>query len=360
MKSRPKQSRRRKFSWLLAILIGFTALGACQNGQATLPAASPVPPRTAASITTATPTSPSPTGIPEPPGTINNPLIISFVSEKLDPQVTTNADKVAAQLSELTGYTIESEVSPTYDWTLKGMQDGAVHMAWLPPLTYIYANQQGFARAVLLLNHFGGYKYGTQFLVNASSGFKSYFDPIRNQDSTTDPVAALTQLKGKQPCWVDPSSSSGYLYAAGLLQKNNIQVKDGIFLLSPSSVVRALYVKGICDFGVTYALAGDPRSASTVVTDLPDVLDKVIVLWISDPVIPNYCLAVLPSLPGDMQNKIIQGMKDLVKTDQGKAALTAANNYDIRDFQSASDTDYDPLRAMVKVMGINLDNMLGR
>ena len=240
------------------------------------------------------------------------------------------------------------------------MADGAVHMAWLPPLTYIYANQQGLAKVVLLTNHFGDYKYGTQFLVNASSGLRSFFDPILNKDTTTDAPTALAQLKGKQPCWVDPSSSSGYLLAAGLLQMNNIPVKDGIFLLSHSSVVRALYVKGICDFGATYALAGDPRTASAVVVDLPDVQDKVIILWISDPVIPNYCLALLPSLPAGMQQKIVQGMKDLVKTDEGKAALTAANNYDIQDFKDASDADYDPLRKMVEIMGISLDSMLGR
>jgi len=360
MNSVPLKSRWSKISWLLVILIGLFALGACQSGSSnpTTPAPTQSPQVSLSSTVTQTPLTPTET--PEPPGTADNPLVISFISDKLDPQVKANGDKVAAQLSELTGLKIESEVSPTYDWTLKGMADGAVHMAWLPPLTYIYANQQGLAKVVLLTNHFGDYKYGTQFLVNASSGLRSFFDPILNKDTTTDAPTALAQLKGKQPCWVDPSSSSGYLLAAGLLQMNNIPVKDGIFLLSHSSVVRALYIKGICDFGATYALAGDPRTASAVVVDLPDVQDKVIILWISDPVIPNYCLALLPSLPAGMQQKIVQGMKDLVKTDEGKAALTAANNYDIQDFKDASDADYDPLRKMVEIMGISLDSMLGR
>ena len=125
-------------------------------------------------------------------------------------------------------------------------------------------------------------------------------------------------------------------------------------------MIRALYIKGICDFGATYALAGDPRTASAVLQDLPDALDKVTILWISDPVIPSYCLALLPTLSDDMQKKITQGMQDLVKTDEGKAALTAANNYDIQDFKAGKDTDYDSLRKMVDVMGISLDSMLGR
>jgi len=359
MKSETKKSKWSKCSWLPVILILFYALGACQTGSSAL--STPTPARSPAVISTSTEiaTTESPTENPNPPGTVNNPLVISFISEKLDPQVKTNGEKVAEQLSELTGYTIESEVSPTYDWTLKGMADGAVHMAWLPPLTYIYANQQGFASVVLLTNHFGVYNYGTQFLVNAGSGLKSYFDPVRNQN-TGNASIALSQLKSKQPCWVDPTSSSGYLLAAGLLKFNNIPVKDGIFLLSHTSVVRALYVKGICDFGATYAMSGDPRTAVAVQQDLPDVLDKVIILWVSDPVIPNYCLALLPSLPDAMQKKIIQGMQSLVKTEEGKAALTVANNYDIQDFRAASDTDYDTLRKMVDAMGISLDTMVGR
>ncbi len=361
MKSIQSKSRWNISSWLLVILIAFMTLSACQSGAT--PLMTPTAAQSTTEISTPTPTATNtpiaPTENPNPPGTANNPLVISFISENLDPQVKTNAVKVADQLSVLTGYKIESEVSPTYDWTLQGMEDGAVHMAFLPPLTYIYANQSGIAKVVLLTNHFGTYKYGTQFLANSASGLKSYFDPALNKD-TGEAVNALAQLKGKQPCWVEPSSSSGYLLAAGLLKVNNIQTKDGIFLLSHTSVVRALYIQGICDFGATYALAGDPRTASAVLQDLPDAQDKVTILWISDPVIPNYCLALLPSLPADMQKRITQGMQDLVKTDAGKTALTVANNYDIQDFKTANDTDYDPLRKMVDVMGVSLDTVLGR
>jgi ABC-type phosphate/phosphonate transport system substrate-binding protein len=94
--------------------------------------------------------------------------------------------------------------------------------------------------------------------------------------------------------------------------------------------------------------------------DLQDAQDKVTILWISDTVIPNYCLALLPSLPAAMQKKISQGMQDLAKTEDGKAALTVANNYDIQDFKTSTDADYDPLRKMVDLMGVSLDTVIGR
>jgi len=71
-------------------------------------------------------------------------------------------------------------------------------------------------------------------------------------------------------------------------------------------VVRALYVKGICDFGATYALAGDPRTASAVVVDLPDVQDKSDHLMDKRPGHPELLLGLLPSLPAGMQQKIVQ------------------------------------------------------
>jgi phosphonate transport system substrate-binding protein len=245
MKSDPRKNRKNKgSSWLIVILIAVTALSACQKASSPLSTPTLAQSPTAAATPSVTSTAQAPTENPNPPGTANNPLVISFISEKLDPQVKINGEKVAQQLSLLTGYKIDSEVSPTYDWTLKGMADGAVQMAVLPPLTYIYASQQGIAKVVLLSNHFGTYTYGTQFLVNAGSGFRSYFDPVSNQD-TGNALIALSQLKGKQPCWVDPSSSSGYLLAAGLLKSNNIPVKDGIYLLSHTSVVRALYQRNL-------------------------------------------------------------------------------------------------------------------
>ena len=237
----------------------------------------------------------TPTATPIPLGKPGNPLIISFVSEKLDNQAKTNAVLIAKQLTTLTGYEIESELSPSYDWTLKGMLDGLVHMAWLPPLTYLYASQQGFASVTLLTDHFVVYLYNIQFLANTTSGYRSYFDLSRNQ-STSDAKTSLSQFKDKTPCCVEPGSVSGYLVPIGLMKQNNISPANGIYLFNQPGIVRALYIKGICDFGVTYAGAGDPRTAKAVQQDLPDALDKVPVIWMSDPIIPNLNFSFYPGI----------------------------------------------------------------
>jgi phosphonate transport system substrate-binding protein len=301
----------------------------------------------------------TPTATPIPLGKPGNPLLISFVSEKLDNQAKTNAELIAKQLSTLTGYEIVSELSPSYDWTLKGMQEGQVHMAWLPPLTYLYASQQGYASVALLANNFGVYLYNSQFLANATSGYRSFFDLTRNQ-STADAKTSLAQFKDKTPCWADPGSISSYLVPIGLMKLNNINPADGIYLFNQPAIVRALYIKGICDFGATYAGAGDPRTAKAVQQDLPDALDKVPVIWMSDPVIPNLNFSYYPGIPPEMQKKITQALLDFSKSEAGKSALTVANGYEIQDLKVFGDSVYDPLRKIIDATGVDLQTMIGK
>jgi phosphonate transport system substrate-binding protein len=299
------------------------------------------------------------TATPIPLGKPGNPLLISFVSEKLDSQAKASAELIAKQLSAKTGYEIVSELSPSYDWTLKGMQDGEVHMAWLPPLTYLYASQQGFASVAALIDHFGVYLYNSQFLANATSGYRSFFDLVRNQ-STGDAKTALTQFKDKIPCWDNPDSVSGYLVPLGLMKQNNIKPADGIDLFNQPAIVRALYIKGICDFGATYAGAGDPRTAQAVQKDLPDALDKVPVIWMSDPVIPNLNFSFYPGISPEMQKNITQALLDYSKTDEGRSALTVANGYETQDLKVFGDSVYDPLRKIIDATGVDLKTMIGK
>jgi phosphonate transport system substrate-binding protein len=371
------QSVVQKLSWIL-LVIPLVVIAAI---IASAPHATPVPSRTPALLPvgltlTATPsytptrtktplqltrtsTRTTPTLTPIPLGRPGNPLVISFISEKLDPVVRTNAGLVAAQLAKLTGFTIESEISPNYQWTFKGMQEGAVHMAWLPPLTYIYAQKQGNAQVVLLASHYGVYTYSTQFLANASSGFRKYYDSDKMQ-TTSPALVSLLQFKGKTPCWAEMGSPSGYLVPLGLLMQNNISVNPGVYTNSPTAVIRALYIKGICDFGVTYANSGDPRTSSAVQQDLPDVIDKVGIIWMSDTIIPNLNFSVLPDLPENVRVKLIQGMLDLVKTDDGKKNLSAANAYDIQNLKPVEDSLYNPLRKIVEITGADLSTFLGK
>jgi phosphonate transport system substrate-binding protein len=322
----------------------------------------PTPTETANPQPTATATFiplPTVTPTPLPLGIDTNPLILGIVSETSDPKALAAASQITKSIQQLTGYVITARSYPSYDLLVSEMSVGKVHIAFLPPLTYLYAKQLGFANVELLTNHFGVYQYGSRFFANVASHFQSYYDPNSDR-ATADAVTALTQLKGKIPCWVDSTSPSGYVVPMGIFKGQNIELADGAFLASPVGVIRALYITGICDFGVTFSTTGDPRTSTSVTQDLTDVLNRVVIIWQTDPIIPNLNLSFHPSIQPDMRDDLIYGFRDLLKDDTGKAALSTASNYEILDFKQVDDTIYDPLRALVRQTGLDLLSLVGR
>lgn len=303
---------------------------------------------------------PTPTATLEPLGSEGNPVILGMVPAEGAADQAAQAATLAEKLSTLVNFTVKIQVFDDYETLLAGMQAGSVHLVFLQPLTYLAAQQNHLAEVALLSNHFGVYYYGTQFLANVESGLSTYFDASTNLD-TADAATALGQLNGAKPCWSDSTSISGYVLPAGILAENEIRVANGATLLAQTATIRALYIKGICDFGATFAISGDPRTSSSVITDLPDVRERVIVLWQSDPIIPNLNLSYTPALPAEMRPALTQAFLDLVKSDDGKALLAAATgDYEIQDMRVVDDSVYDPLRAAIAALDYDLYSALGK
>jgi phosphonate transport system substrate-binding protein len=344
-------------TWLarLSLISLVFLLGACAHPTPT-PTATPAP-----TPSPTTPITPFPTRTPTlpPPASDENPLILGIVSETNDPKAATAASDLAQQVAGITNFKIQSRVYKTSAALLADLQLSKVHIVFLQPFTYILAQQKGLVQPVLLINHFGVYQFGAQFLANVSSKFTIYFDPAKNQN-TTEPFTALKQLDGKRPCWVDPTSSSGYVVPLGFLIDKGYKVKDGVFTLSNTAVVRALYVNGICDFGTTFATTGDPRTSPAVTQDLTDVMNRIVVLYQIDPVIPNLNISMLASLPKDMRDDLAFAMQSIVHTDKGKASFTTANDYETTDLKTIDDSVYDPIRNYLKLSGVNIETLIGK
>ncbi len=275
------------------------------------------------------------------------------------PDILAAADEISKQLTQQSGYQVTTEITDTYDLLLTEMKLGHVQIAWLPPFTYMIARDKNYADVSLMTDHFGVYSYGIQFLANVDSNFTSYFDPNQNSD-TAPSENALAQFGGKRPCWVDLQSASGYVVAKGLLDEANVNTLDGVITQSHSALIRALYINGICDFGVTFAISGDPRTAKSILTELPDVMEKVVVIWRSDAIIPNLNVSFSRYIPGDIRQQVTQALLDYSKTEEGKAALTAFNQYDITALKAVDDSYYDSLRTVQVDSQVKLSTLLGK
>lgn len=330
-------------------------LGACDRATPT-PTLTPTLKPTATTALT-----PYPTRTPTlpPPASEDNPLVIGIVSESGDPKAAAAAADIAQQISGITNFKVQSRVYKNYPDLFADLQLSKVHIVFLQPFTYILAQQNGLVQPALLTNHFGVYQFGAQFLANVSSKFTIYFDPTKNLN-THEPFTSLKQLDGKRPCWIDTSSSSGYVVPLGFLVDKGYKVKDGVFTLSNTAMVRALYITGICDFGVTYATIGDPRTSTAVTQDLTDVMNRIVVLYQIDPIIPNLNVSMLASLPKDMRDDLSFALQSIVHTDKGKAALTSANDYETADLKTIDDSVYDPIRKYLKLSGVKVETLIGK
>lgn len=333
-----------------AFLVFLLFLAACANAAPT----ETLTPSPEASL------SPTITPTPVPLGHPDNPLTIGVVGYENPAEAETAIQQLLDHLNAATGIAIAIMVLPEQTELFRALEKGDVQAAWLQPLTYIHAHNRGLAEVALLTNHFGAYFYGTQFLANVESGFTAYFDPAANQN-TADLPTALSQLDGKRPCWVEPGSISGYILPVGMLEQAGIYVEPGVISQTYPAVVRSLYIKGVCDFGATFTIIGDPRTSSSVLTDLPDAVERVIVIWQTDAVIPHLNFSFSPSVDETLRRPIMTALQDFVKTDDGKQLLTQVlDGYDVQDLKIVDDSVYDPVRTALQYSSTDPSKWIGR
>lgn len=301
---------------------------------------------------------PQPTNTPEPLGSQGNPIYLASVIEGDHPEASSALINLAQELSTKTGLTVQSVVSKDYKTLLLSLKLGKTHLAWLPPLTYIYAQEQGTAQVALVSNHLGVYRYGVQFIANTENGFTPYFDPISKQ-ATGDAAHALVQFAGKRPCLVDPSSVSGYIVPLGILASESIQTLPPVLTQEDTAVIRVLYMKGICDFGATFAVSGDPRTAESL-NDLPELLQKIPVIWQSDPVIPNLNLSFSTQVNTPIRVKLRDAILQIAEGPDGLDLLSRATQYEIDDLKAVDDSYYAELITFIDALGDFNEDWIGK
>ena len=334
-------NKRLFFVMLTLIVSASMILSACA------PAATEAPVVTEAPAPTEAPTA---TEAPAPElGSPENPLIMALAPSATSQELQTGGEAIAAKLSELTGYTIKTVVPTNYAAMIEAMGAGQAHIGWLAPFQYVVAHSKGYADVALSTVRFGSDHYGFQYVANAAAGFTSYYDAGTGAD-TADAATALAQFADKKPCWTDPLSSSGYVLPSGLLAANSIKTKSGAWVQGHPTVIKSVYLspKGeICDFGATYI---DART--NVAADFPDVNDKVLIIWVSEPFIPNDNVSFASGVPADIREKLTQALIDLASTEEG-IALLKSGGYSIEGLKVVDDTFYDEFRVYLEASGVD-------
>ena len=266
-------------------------------------------------------------------GSKENPIKMMFVPSGEAQAILASGQKIADMIQEKTGLYVEASVATSYAAVIEAMGAGKADVGWLNPFGYVLAHDKYGVAVLLITVRFGKPYYRGQIVVRADSGIKE-----------------LKDLQGKKFAYVDPASTSGYLYPRALLKANGFDPDtffgETVFAGSHNNVILAVY-KGEVDAGATY---DDARNA--VKKDYPDVLEKVTVIAYT-PNIPNDTVSVRKDLPQEIKDQLKQALLEISDSEEGQQALKEL--YSIQGLVEGQDAMFDPVRQAAKDLGIDLE-----
>jgi phosphate/phosphite/phosphonate ABC transporter binding protein len=128
---------------------------------------------------------------------------------------------------------------PSYEALARQMADGAIQVAWLPPIVFVRLEREGVAVPLVTNKRGGSGGYQSVLLVRGASK-----------------IHTLDGLQGASAAWVDPLSASGYVLpriqlAALGIDPRTVFAKESFYGSHPAAV--AALLDGSADVAATFA-----------------------------------------------------------------------------------------------------------
>lgn len=260
-------------------------------------------------------------------------LILGFVPLIEQEKLIESVEPLSEILTEKIGTEVEAFTAANYVGVVEALGSGQVDFAIIPPFAYVLAHKESGAEVLLsAVNKNGESSYRSELVVKKDAGIRSVAD-----------------LKGKRIAFVDPSSSSGYIYPAAFLINSGLDLDNDvqtIFAGGHDAAMQAL-VNGDVDLACTYE-----GLRNKLVDDFPTILEDTVVLTYTDD-IPYIALVVRNDLPEELKQRIRDGVLDGLNDGAGNDLIIELFN--LYGFVPATDADYDPIRRVSEVMDIDLD-----
>ncbi len=291
---------------------------------------------------------------------VRRPVVLAFVPS-LDAQRVLATGRVLERMLEVaTGMEFDATVPTSYAATIEAMCAERADVVFLAPLSYVLAHQRCGAQVQLISIRRNLPYYGSQILVHAESGLRQ-----------------LADLRGRRFAFVDPASTSGYLYPALHIKRRTGLLPERffaqvIFAGGHDKVVLAVYqqqVEGGATFGDELG-TGDARER--VQRQFPDAKQKVVVLEYVKPYIPNDTVSIRRGLEAETARRVIRALKRIAETQSGKQALQDLYQIDgFADYEDlvtkyrvnrrevpSLDAYFDPIRQAARELGVDLGKLV--
>lgn len=276
-----------------------------------------------------------------PIGAEDNPIKF-YVVPSVDVKVLEDSTKkIKIYLESHTPYKYKMSIPASYVAVVEAFGTKRADVASINTFGYILAHEKYGAEARMTLLRFGEATYQAQIIARADG-----------------PIKSLQDINGKKFAFVDPASASGFLLPQKLFRDLNIKPKETMFAMRHDSVVSMVY-QGQVDAGATYYSPkqdGKLQDARRLVlTQFPDVEDKVKILKLTEPV-PNDPFVFRKELPEEIKQAIIKALFEYIETPEGKVAFDQVAG--VNGLRLATDKDYDGMRAILKELGKSAAEMV--
>jgi len=287
-------------------------------------------------------------------------LVLGLVPALEADALVENLEPLADYLAAEIGVPVTSFVPQDYTGLVEALGAGRADIGMLPPFAAMLGQRRYDIETILVSTRNGATGYRTQWMTNDRSVCQTPPEAVervcearaRERVDVTRRFLQchgdIEQVRGASVAFVDPNSTSGYLFPAVQLMDHDIDPQrdlDGIFVGGHDAAVLAVY-GGDTRFGVAYADARD-----MVCDQYADVGEEVVV-FNHAPMIPNDGVQVRPGLPEDLKTAIAAAFMKLAEE---QAALPDDEKilwvlYEIDGFRRFEPGLYDPVRAAYEIL----------
>jgi phosphonate transport system substrate-binding protein len=270
-------------------------------------------------------------GAPDPTRAADKPLHLVLTPSQKPTDLLAAGEEFGRVLGGLVGTPVRVTVASDYAAVIEALRNQTADLAFVHPAGYVLANREAKARIVAKNQWHGKTTFTARFYVKKDSGLKT-----------------LEDLRGKTMAFVDPASSSGYIYPMVLLiQRGLVKNRDPktffrevMYAGSHDASMRAL-LNGHVDAIVSFDMAREQY--------LKDPAQRESITFVAEtPPIPEAGVAAREGLPPATFAKVREA---LLKIGGPQHAALLKRLYDIDGFEPAEDREYDPVRAAIDVLG---------
>jgi len=244
------------------------------------------------------------------------------------------AGEFAELFGKLSGFPVKAVVASDYAGVVEALRSRFVDIAFVHSVGYVYASREAGCRILAKATRRGAATYTARIFVRQGSGIRT-----------------LEELRGKRIAFVDPTSTSGYIYPMVLLIKAGlVRNRD------PKTFFREAIFAGAHDAALLALLNGTVDAAAVFDEApqrlLPDKSRPAELLMVAEsPPIPNDGVCARQGLEAGL---VVRLARALLGLNRPEHRATLLRLYNIDGLVSARDQDYDPVREAVDTLNLPL------